>query len=215
MCSKALQKDLRSSIRIGFLPCKQERHLLAQTDYISNLTADYSFFLLFLFPLSLSFMVRGCAAPHCWWAKLLMVRSYSSAPNHVLSGLNKEHHFSGCYLNPGATQQRSLCCYRISPFSLFLPLCLFCSECSLPSQPPVCQQLPIGQSPQYFGYSSLCLILLCPCKEGFCWEMETQMGVGERIPVGVLHVLFLKYLSQIASWQTVLEQLVTHLQYNL
>lgn len=109
-------------------------------------------------------------------------------------------------------------------FSLFLPLCLLCSDCSFLSQPFFIKSQPctwlLVQPPKHLSHRGLCLVLVLavPVKKvsakrdgrGLAGKLKCCSGisVGDCISVGMLHVSFLQFLSQIPSCQTVLQQLV-------
>lgn len=117
---------------------------------------------------------------------------------------------------------------KILCISLFLPVCLVCSDCSLPVK-AFLYQIPAlkvsEQSSKFLNCRGLCLPLLLPVQRvstksnGIVSSGERKcysgVSVGGCTSVGVLHVWFLQYLSQVSSCQTVLQQSVKHLQRNL
>jgi len=142
-----------------------------------------------------------------------------------LGDTSKETDFSGPCLNLGATQQSSLllkisCFLFSSPFVSSVQIVLCCHSLPLLNPSPA----PGYQSrPQSTAVSGLCLVLALPVpvkrvsarRDGRGsagkWKRSAGRSVGDCISVGVLHVLFLQYLSQIPGCQTVLQQLVKHL----
>lgn len=192
-------------------------NLWLQTKCISDLTTHSCWQGVFL-PSTFSFMVWECTewVFHCWWAKLLMVRSFSSPLKCTVNGLKQRGWFLRQCLNLEATQQPSFLCFKILCVSLSLPFCLVCSGCSLLSKPSFIKSQPCTwlsvQSSKPLNCSRLCLVLLLPVHrvstkgDGRALSRKRKcysgMSVGDCSSVGVLPVLFLQYLSQGSSCQT-------------
>lgn len=161
---------------------------------------------------------------HCWLAKLLIFRCYSSPLTYVSSFKQRTWFLRVLFKPWGYTAffpsllLESFCFLFSSPFVSSVQIVL---SCSLPLLNP--NPVP-GYQPKVPQPSGLCLVLVLPVpvsskKDGRGsagkWKYCSGMSVGEHISVGMLHVLFFKYLSQISSCQTVLQQLVKHLQQDL
>lgn len=169
-------------------------------------------------------MVQQCAEWAfflCWLAKLSMFRCYSR-PLTPVSSFRQRARFLRAVFKPwGYTAffpsllLKSFCFLFSSPFLSSVQIVLSCLPLLNPSLVPGYSPMPKAPQP-----SGLCLVPVLPVlvtrvsgKRGGRgsagkWKCCSGMSVGEHISVGVLHVLFFQYLSQIPSCQTVLQQLV-------
>lgn len=142
----------------------------------------------FFLPSTFSFMVQECAewAFHCWSAKLLMVRSYSSPLKYTVNGLKQRLISQAAFKPWGYTAVFLSLLLKILCISLFLPFCLVCSDCSLLSKPSFIKSQPCtwlsGQSSKHLSCNGLCLVPCYLCKGSPPKETgESHLGKGNVI----------------------------------